>query len=149
MEEYLSSFRQNENVYYLNKQGRERVGATKICKKNPQVSHYLMRNTMYIQLNCPSSWKNEIRIKTGKDGELQAIADAKYEENGVIHIVEIDCTQKMIENRNKIKRYKEIVKYTGRDFFFHWVTTTHHRQKQLQELSEGLQTRVNLIQDFI
>jgi Replication-relaxation len=146
MSEYLSSFRHKENVYYLNKQGREVVRATKICKKTPQIDHYLMRNSLYIHLGCPVKWQNEIKMKVGG---VHIVADALFENKTSINIVEVDFTQKMIENRKKIEKYQEIVNMTGRNFKFHWITTTHNRQKQLYELHEGLNISVLLAQDFI
>jgi hypothetical protein len=146
MDEYLSCFRHGENVYYLNKQGRERVNSAKICKKTMQVDHYLMRNWLYITLGCPSSWKNEIKIKVR---DLHIVTDAKFEENGVINVVETDITQKMIENRKKVSNYRKFVEITRLKVRLHWVTTTHNRQRQLYEICEGLDTKVYLTQDFI
>jgi hypothetical protein len=148
MSEYISSFRHVENVYYLNKAGRERVRSSKICRgKTPQITHYLMRNSLYISLGCPVNWRNEIKVKVG---EISNVADAHFEDSkGTIHIIEVDHTQKMIENRNKIGKYREIVKLTGRKFHFHWITTTHFRQKQLIELCQGLNANVSLAQDYI
>jgi hypothetical protein len=147
MSEYVSSFRHVENVYYLNKAGRERVRCQKILRgRTPQITHYLMRNSLYISLGSPVTWKNEIKLKV-KD--VQIIADAHFEDKDTIHIVEVDHTQKMSENRKKIEKYREIVKLTGLKFQFHWITTTHFRQKQLSELCEGLNVNVSLAQDFI
>jgi Holliday junction resolvase len=146
MSEYLSSFRHKENVYYLNKQGREVVRSSKICKKTPQVDHYLMRNSLFIHLGCPVNWRNEIKIKVG---DIHIVSDAMFEDKTFINIVEVDFTQKMLENRNKIEKYREIVSLTGKNFKFHWITTTHNRQKQLYELHEGLNVSVLLAQDFI
>ncbi|MCA1058134.1 replication-relaxation family protein [Rossellomorea aquimaris] len=146
MSEYLSSFRHGENIYYLNKKGRELVKTQKVCKKTAQVNHYLMRNTLYISLGCPATWKNEIKLKV-KD--IQIVCDAIYEVKDTIHIIEVDHTQKMMENKRKIEKYREIVKLTGKVIKFHWITTTHNRQKQLLELSQGLNVNVSLAHDYI
>jgi hypothetical protein len=146
MSEYLSSFRHRENIYYLNKKGRERVKSKKVCKKTAQVNHYLMRNSLYISLGCPVSWKNEIKLKAG---DVQIIADAIFEERKMVHIVEVDHTQKMLVNKKKIEMYREILKRTGVAIKFHWITTTHNRQKQLLELCQGLNVEVTLAQDYI
>jgi hypothetical protein len=145
MSEYLSSFRHGENVYYLNKQGRERVKSEKICKKTIQVNHYLMRNSLYIALGCPAKWKNEMKMKVGN---TYIIADALFEEKEVINIVEVDFTQKMMENRKKMERYRKIIELTGRQFKFHWITTTHNRQKQISEMCYDLDYHVSLAKDF-
>lgn len=146
MDEYLSYFRHGENVYYLNKQGRMRVNSEKVCKKTIQVDHYLMRNWLFITLGCPSSWKNEIKMKVG---DLHIITDAKFEEDDVINVVEVDITQKQIENRNKANKYKKFVEITGRKLKLHWITTTHNRQRQLYEMCKGLDTKVYLTTDFL
>jgi hypothetical protein len=146
MSEYLSSFRHVENIYYLNKKGRERVKAQKVCKKTSHVNHYLMRNSLYISLGCPVTWKNEIKLKAG---DVQIIADALFEEKKIVHIIEVDNTQKMLENKKKIEKYREILKRTGATIKFHWITTTHNRQKQLLELCHGLNVNVTLAQDYI
>jgi hypothetical protein len=147
MSEYLSSFRHGngEHVYYLNKEGRERVSSQKVCKKTNQVDHYLMRNSLYIALKCPVNWRNELRMKAA---DVEIIADACFEDHkGTIHIIEVDHTQKMIENRKKIEKYRKIVELTNRTFYFHWITMTHYRQKQLQDLCQGLNANVTLAQD--
>lgn len=146
MSEYLSSFRHKENVYYLNKEGRIAVKSNKICKKTPHIDHYLMRNSLYIHMGCPAKWQNEISIKVA---DVQIVADAFFEDRDTINIIEVDYTQKMIENRNKIEKYRKIVEMTGRDFKFHWITTTYNRQKQLYDLHEGLSINVLVAQDFI
>jgi hypothetical protein len=146
MSEYLSSFRHGENIYYLNKKGRERVKSLKVCKKSAQVNHYLMRNSLYIAMGCPASWKNEVKLKAG---EVQNIADALFEEKKIVHVIEVDNTQKMLENKKKIEKYREILKRTGAVIKFHWITTTHNRQKLLLELCQGLNVDVTLAQDYI
>jgi Replication-relaxation len=146
MSDYLSSFshENGEHVYYLNKEGRERVNSTKICKKTTQTDHYLMRNSLYISLGCPASWRSEIKLKVN---DVHIVADALFEEKGVLHVIEVDHTQKMIENRKKMEKYREIVKLTGKPIKFHWITTTHYRQKQLTELCQGLNCIVTLAKD--
>jgi hypothetical protein len=148
MSQYLSSFRHynGENVYYLNKEGRERVNSQKVCKKSNQIEHYLMRNDLYITLGRPVNWRNEIRIKVE---EISVIADAHFEDlRGTVNVIEVDNTQKMSENKKKVEKYREIVKLTGRKFKFHWITTTHYRQKQLIDINQGLDISVTLAQDY-
>jgi hypothetical protein len=150
MSELISSFRHGENVYYLNKKGRELVKSKKICKKTIQVNHYLMRNWLYIDLGSPLSWKNEMEINI-ESLNLSVICDAMFFNKDQMNIVEVDFSQKMNANREKIKKYKRL-KEEGAFMIapkFHWVTTTYNRQRKLLELCEGLNVNVSLAQDFI
>jgi hypothetical protein len=83
-----------------------------------------------------------------KAADVEIIADACFEDQkGTIHIIEVDHTQKMIENRKKMEKYRKIAELTNRTFYFHWITTTHYRRKQLQDLCQGLNANVTLAQD--
>jgi hypothetical protein len=148
MSEYLSCFKDGENIYYLNKEGRERVGATKVLKKTAQSRHYIMRNTLYIALGSPATWENEMELAV--PGKVSVIADAIYFMNKRMHIIEVDHTQKMIKNRGKIRRYKKLMELGAFDVQpkFIWITTTELRRKQLKELSEGLDIKVYTISDL-
>jgi hypothetical protein len=144
MEPYLCYLREGEKVYYLNKEGRERVQCKKICKKNVQVQHYLMRNEAYIAFGQPSTWKNE--VKFGLKDVAVIIADAVFQKDGIYHAVEIDHTQKMTKNNAKIEKYRRLMKET--QFKLIWVTTTEYRRKQLVKLCEGMDVQVYTIKDF-
>lgn len=144
MEEYLSYFRDGEKVYYLNKEGRERVDCKKIKKKLGQVEHYLMRNELYIHLGQPSTWKNE--MKFGLKDVAVVIADALFQKDNIYHIVEIDHTQKMSKNRSKVERYRKLAERTHLRLL--WVTTTNYRSKQLEKLCEGLDVQIFTITDL-
>ena len=144
MSHYLCSFREGENIYYLNQEGRERVSSKKVRKKTLQARHFLMRNDVYIAYNQPATWKNEVRIKAGDD--LVLIADAMFERSGRYYFVEVDHTQKMNQNRSKIEKYKKIKQ--NNDFTLIWITLTEYRRKQLISLCEGLDAQVHTINDF-
>jgi hypothetical protein len=148
MEEYLSSFRENEKIYYLNKEGRLRVNSEKICKKTPQVIHYVMRNWLFIALGCPATWQNEIKLSV--KNEVTVIADAIFSRGDVYNIIEVDYSQKMLENKEKIKRYKYLfsLNVLKKPPKMYWITTTTHRKKQLLSLCEGIDTTVYLVSDF-
>jgi Replication-relaxation len=145
---YLHSVRLGENVYYLNAAGRERVGATKALKKTNQIEHHLMRNALYITYGCPATWANEVKFEV--PGEVTIVADAAFQMGGAYTIVEIDHTQRMQVNRDKIKRYKRLVELAvfEKPPRFIWVTTTEYRRKQLTALCEGLKATVYLAKDF-
>ncbi|MED0666931.1 replication-relaxation family protein [Bacillus badius] len=144
MEEYLSSFRDGEKIYYLNKAGRERVQCRKLRKKTTQVRHYIMRNDLYIAFGNPFSWKNE--VKFGIEDVAFVIADAVFERDGIYHAVEVDHTQKMSKNRTKIEKYRKLSKVTS--FKLIWITTTDYRRKQLLKMCEGLDVTVFTAADF-
>lgn len=147
----MSSFRHGngEHVYYLNKEGRELVNSQKVLKKTPQINHYLMRNSLFIAFGYPATWRNEIKIGV-KEKDISIIADAIFEKDKRLHIVEVDYSQKMKENRDKVARYKELL---SMNIFpaipkFIWITTTDHRKKQIESLSKDLDVQVFLAKDF-
>ena len=151
MDRYLSSFHDGQKIYYLNKEGRERVNCDIVRKKTFNVNHYLMRNDVYIAYGCPKSWKNEQRIfyQKGKH-RIVAVCDAKFEMNDSTYIVEVDNTQTMKKNETKIEKYRRLVERNvlGRNPKFIWVTTTNYRRNLLTELCEGLNVEVYLSTDF-
>lgn len=53
MSRYLHHVYLDEYVYYLNKKGRELVGAEREFKKNSRIEHHLMRNDIYIFYHYP------------------------------------------------------------------------------------------------
>ena len=144
MEPYVSSFREKENVYYLSKEGRERVGSEKVRKKTPHIKHYLMRNDLYMFLGCPFTWKSEVEIKLK---ELIIKTDACFDKNGLKHFVEVDHMQSMSENKKKINTYQEMHKINPA-FRLLWLTTTDFRRKKLLELCKGLDCIVYTVQDI-
>jgi len=150
LSDYVSSFRDGENIYYLNKAGRERVNAKKIMKKTTQARHYIMRNSIFIAYGSPSTWKNEIKLGFKEIKNASIICDALFTQGKTYHIVEVDHTQKMTKNRSKIEKYRKLIEY---GFFekapkFIWITTTELRRKQILELSEGLEVQVFTVKDF-
>ncbi|WEA46781.1 replication-relaxation family protein [Priestia aryabhattai] len=149
IDKYVHSFREGENVYYLSKEGRERVECNKVRKKTIQARHYLMRNSLYIAYGCPSTWENEVALEV--EGYTKIICDANFEDNGRDHIIEVDYTQKMSVNKNKIEKYR-ILSQLGvfeTPPMFIWMTTTEYRRKQLLKMCEGLDAQVFIITDFL
>ncbi|WP_309121513.1 replication-relaxation family protein [Paenibacillus sp.] len=150
MDHLLGSWRceTGETIFYLNKYGRERVGAEKARQKIAQVGHYLMRNDFYIRIGAPESWRNEVRYKV--EGVLTIVADAVYQVNGRRHFLEVDHLQTMAQNEAKIEKYRllrslgvlqERLKYFPR---LVWVTLTEGRRKQLAGWCEGLDVTIHL-----
>ena len=148
MAPYLNTVRLNENVYYLNAEGRERVGCQRVLKKTNQIEHYLMRNSLYIEKGCPSTWQNEVKLSV--PGEVSVVADALFVMAGFYNIIEVDHTQKMSVNRQKIAKYRRLVELGvfEKSPKFIWITTTEYRRKQLAKLSEGLNVKVYLANEF-
>ena len=144
---YLGTFRHGlENVYYLNKDGRDRVGAEVIRKKTPNIQHFLLRNQLWIHLNMPRTWENEIKLSVG---DISIISDAKFEKNGIKVFVEVDRTQPMSKNRAKIERYKKIKELTGESFHLLWITELESRRPKLNELMAGLNGRVYTLKEIL
>lgn len=153
MDEYVCSFRDGENIYYLNAKGRERVESQKIRKKTSNVTHFIMRNYLFIAYNRPASWKNEIRIKsqgqTPKDN-VTVVADAVFKRDNRWHLVEVDNTQTMMKNENKVARYRKLFerKALGDHPKLIWITQTEYRKKRLREICNGLDCDVWTMTDF-
>lgn len=150
MEQYVNCFRDGENIYYLSNEGRQRVGAKKVCKKTIQARHYLMRNSIYIAYGQPSTWKNEIRLKVPEE-EVNVICDALFQRDKRYHIVEVDHTQKMTKNRIKIEKYRRLIElgvFKGTIPKFIWITTTEYRRKQIAKLCDGLDVQIFTVSDF-
>lgn len=143
MSEYLCSFRERENIYYLSREGRERVGATKIRKKTPQVQHYLMRNDTFMFFGHPTSWKNEPKIE---DRGITIVPDAIFQHRNLYHFLEVDNTQYIAANKTKIDRYRKLAE--NNTFKLVWVTTTPHRKQRLKAMSEGLDVSVYTIDEI-
>lgn len=140
MSEYLHSFRHGlEKMYYLSKDGRDRIGCTKQVKKTINAQHYHLRNQFYIYLNCPSTWKNEVKIKAGRES---LIADAVYQSKQGHVFVEVDVTQPMAANARKIEKYKRLRELTGQDFYLVFVTQLTSRAIRLNSLMQGLSGKV-------
>lgn len=102
----LLSVRTEQKVYYLSNRGKERIGSAQADLKKGMIKHALMRNDLFIKLGMPNGWKNEQPIKRGD--EVFLIPDATYKLKGEFQFIEIDNTQTMRTNIDKIKKYKEL-----------------------------------------
>lgn len=143
LSEYLSIIREGyQSIYYLSKQGREYVDCEKVRKKGGQVEHIIMRNNMWLFNDRPNDWRNEVKVS---DGTASVVVDAMFTDSWERkHFLEVDSTQTMKENRNKIQRYKELFQNglveekLGHFPTLVWLTTTEHRRKELKRECEGL-----------
>ncbi len=110
-----------EKVLYLNKEGRELIGSTREMKKNSLMEHTLLGNEVYFHFNCPVDWKTEYTIEKeplNTRGILfggmslvkqKIVADACFTRNGYLHLIEVDNTRSMIDNRKKIDSYADML----------------------------------------
>lgn len=150
---YLNVFKDGmTNIYYLNAAGREVTQCQKVRKRLTTVMHYIMRNDLYIYLGQPETWKNEVRFRytgSGKRDKITIVADAYYTTDRA-HIIEIDYTQRMNQNKIKVEKYRRLIEkgaFKGMPELV-WVTTTTYRKKALLDLCEGLDTKVYLGSDL-
>ena len=135
MAEYLNVFKHGfENVYCLSKKGRERVQCDVIRKKTPNIQHFLLRNQLWIAMDCPHTWENEIKITVN---DVSLVCDAKFLLAKTDMVVEVDVSQPMSANKRKIDKYRRIKELTGNDFSLIWVTELESRKPKLQKLMEG------------
>lgn len=147
------SFHNREKIIYLNKAGRELIGATKEVKKTSGIEHDLLRNEVYLHFECPIDWKpefiTEIEIEAVPTLEMKInglkpvtkrriVSDAAFIRNGYIHLVEVDNTRDMIDNKKKIQRYEELIPLIKEAvpvlLFF---TTTEDRKRKLETWCKG------------
>lgn len=107
-----------------------------------------MRNELYLAADCPASWRSEVKLTV--KGELSIVADALFTVGGRYNIIEIDHTQKMAVNREKITKYKRLCELGvfKKQPQFTWLTTTEYRRKELTLLCEGLTARIYTVSDF-
>lgn len=143
LSDYLLTIRDGyQTIYYLSAKGKKAVDCDKVRKKGGHVNHIVMRNEMWLFSNQPKDWKNEVKVS---DGYTTVITDAMFTDSwDRKHFLEVDCTQSMKENRNKIKRYKELLdngrveESVGHFPTLVWLTTTEHRRDQLKKECDGL-----------
>lgn len=151
MHAYLSCFRgeNGENIYYLNKNGRERIGSEVARNKTNQANHYLMRNDAYLHYAGNENWINEAKFGV-KELQLTVISDAYFRYKTRRHFLEVDHLQHMQKNREKIERYKKLkstnalqeqLKYFPK---LVWVTMTASRKTQLQEWCGDLEVAIHV-----
>jgi hypothetical protein len=149
MEKYLDSFRAHEKVYALSKTGRDFIGSENIYQIPNQVKHVLMRNHLYLEYNCPEQWKVEAPVIVNDKKILVADVFFRTKMNQPI-FAEIDNTQKMIQNKQKVQEYKAlkdmgIIQKKMKVFpILVWYTTTEKRRKKLEQLCFEHELKYNI-----
>jgi hypothetical protein len=146
MEEYVSHWRDGENIFYLNKAGRERIGSTVQRTKISPVTHYLIRNDFYIK-NLPEEFETETDVRVG---DTTVRPDAIVKLKGGYYFLEVDNTQRMVKNEQKIEKYKKLEStgaFQSKYGYFPrilWVTAIASRKKLLSVACGNLKNTVIL-----
>ncbi len=151
------AFHNREKIVYLNKAGRELIGSTKETKKSSLIEHDLLKNEVYLHFNCPNDWKTEckseveIAVVPTLDMKInglkpmtkkRVISDAVFVRNGYVHLIEVDNTRKMLDNRKKINLYEEILPSLKIGVpILYFFTTTEDRKKKLESWCKGKKFR--------
>ncbi|MHA4176858.1 replication-relaxation family protein [Bacillus cereus] len=149
-----STVYKKEHVYYLNKQGRVLFDDTEKVVPTIRLAHSLMRNEAWLYLFCPEDWQIEAPIRYKVDDKKRTIIpDVKYRDSdGILNAVEIDRTQMMNVNSEKMNKYGEFTvyyknKYNGKVPILHFFTLTPFRQKTLEQFAvqQGVYAKVYVI----
>ncbi|MBG9617400.1 MULTISPECIES: replication-relaxation family protein [Bacillus] len=152
-----STVYKKEHVYYLNKQGRALFDDTEKVVPTIRLAHSLMRNEVWLNLFCPDDWQIEAPIRYKEGGKKKTIIpDVKFRDaDGILNAVEIDRTQMMNSNSEKINRYGEFTtyyknKYNGKVPIIHFFTLTAYRQKTLEQFAvkQGVYVKVHVIPEL-
>jgi Replication-relaxation len=142
MSKYLNSKRLHENVYYLNKDGRQYIGTNRNPAKPNQIEHKLMRSDMYMYYDFPDTWKPEHPIEwmDKKRNKKRIISDAFFSQDQTYFFVEVDHKQAMTKNMNKIDSYTELFPLLEKEYNVDCVlvfyTMTEARKKRLMKYCE-------------
>lgn len=159
------TYYQKEKVIYLNKKGKEFICSTKEdIKIGNSTYHSLLRNEVYIYLNCPIDWKtehvyekeiqppNRYGISFGNmsiSSKKKIVCDAVYKRNGYVYLIEIDNERKMIDNKKKIEAYREIMPWiTDGAPILCFYTKTETRRKKLKEWLGDIRHEVKTFEEI-
>ncbi|WP_066317052.1 replication-relaxation family protein [Bacillus sp. FJAT-29814] len=164
LEPYLHVSRSREKIVYLNKEGRQLIGSEKEVKKSILFDHMLLANQAYVYYDCPADWKREYAIEVKQEPDFgfaiqvkgltvatkkTIIPDAVFTRDGYVHLVEIDNTRSMQDNRRKISNYldvwPEIKKKFGAQPKLCIFTLSQKRKKEFAVLCEKLPCEINML----
>ena len=139
----------NENVYYLNKAGCEVMGELEERRWVQSVEHYILRNDLYIFFQKPKPFHIEPDIPLGGIGSTHSVRpDAYFIRDNVHHFLEVDRTQKMLENRKKIELYAKLSPYMYTKYEKHprivFYTFSSIRQEKLTAWCKELEVRCSV-----
>jgi hypothetical protein len=167
LDTYLHVFRSHQKIVYLNKEGRQLIGSEKEVKKTILFDHMLLSNQAYIYYDCPADWKREYTIEVEQEPEFsfaiqvkglsvatkkKIIPDAIFTRDGYVHLIEIDNTRTMQDNRKKIEKYKEmwpdIKNQFGAQPKLCIFTLSEKRKKEFVQLCGKLQCDIKLFNEI-
>lgn len=153
-----------EKVIFLNKNGRNLIGSEKAEMKVSQyTAHVLLRNEVYIYFKCPMDWKNEYSLETSVKpssalgisfnglslgNKKKVVADAVFSRNGYFHLIEVDNTRDMKDNKKKIENYREIMPTIKETPILYFYTTTLNRKRKLEEWLKGINHEVKTFEEI-
>ncbi|MCP1124542.1 replication-relaxation family protein [Bacillus sp. 3103sda1] len=145
-----------EYVYYLNKDGHDLFGDDGKVVSRGKLAHALLRNEAWLNLYCPDDWQIETEMLYTRNGEKKRIIpDVKFKDDeGILHAVEIDRSQKMKVNEEKLKKYEEFTfiykKKYGKVPVIHFFTVTPFREKKLEQMAAKYEVfaKVYIIQEL-
>lgn len=168
MEPYLHASRSRQKIVYLNKEGRQLIGSEKEIKKSMLFDHMLLANEAYIYYDCPNDWKRECAIEIEQEDNFsfaiqvkglsvatkkKIIPDAVFKRDGFLHLVEIDNTRTMQDNRKKIEKYKEmwgdIKKHFGMQPKLCIFTLSEKRRKEFEKMCDKLHHDAVLVRWYL
>ncbi|PAD35993.1 replication-relaxation family protein [Terribacillus saccharophilus] len=140
----IRSFRREMKVYTLTKKGAAMIGIDDLRHaREPYVQHILLRGQAWLDLGRPASWQVERPIKFVN---YRIIPDAMYTDNIQHHFVEIDRTQRMAVNRDKLKAYALLQRIHRQGSkeppAVHYVTISETRAKKLRKMAEEEKARI-------
>lgn len=141
----ILSTRMEYKIYYLSNRGKNRIGSKQAELKKSWIKHTLMRNDLYILLGMPIDWKKETPIKW-PDNKI--IPDAMYKKNGEFQFIEIDNTQTMQTNIDKLKKYKQLNKVIFEQYnhvpTVLWYSLSEVRKEKLQSSCEAIGVKYHI-----
>jgi hypothetical protein len=102
-----------------------------------------MRNDIWLAYYSPKDWRIEEGMKfTDNLKDVWLVPDATFTTEGRYHFVEIDRTQKMMENRKKIELYSKLNPLIKKQFGYEPVlvlyTISELRKNKLKEYCKEL-----------
>jgi Replication-relaxation len=136
--DYVNHKALKEYVYYLNKKGAEMIGGQVTVTGNSPLQHIVMRNDIYIFYHYPSDWKAEAKTRWKEGGkEYSIVSDARFTYHGQMYFLEVDITQKMVENKRKVEKYAYLFRFIQRQQIGEpvllWYTVSEVKKKQLEK----------------
>ncbi|WP_305142491.1 replication-relaxation family protein [Geobacillus thermoleovorans] len=141
LREYTHTKRIGEDVYYLNKAGAEMVGGEVTVRRNSPLEHIVMRNDIYIFYHYPRDWKPEAKTRW-KEGrkEYSIVSDARFTYHNQMYFLEVDITQKMVENKRKIERYAYLFRFIQRqqlgEPLLLFYTVSNMKKRQIEAIAK-------------